>query len=63
MYVTDDVGGVIENDCNIRLLNYGMMVLFKSIKIENSGGKTIENLDRGQSNLLIIKLQPSDDDE
>ena len=63
MYVTDDVGGVYENDCNIRLLNYGMMVLFKLIIIENNGGRTIENLDPGQPNLLMTKLQPSDDDE
>ena len=39
------------------------MALFSSIKVETIGGSTIEKLDRGQSNLLMIKLLLSDDDE
>ena len=31
--VSDDAGGVFANDANIRLVNYGMMALFSSIKL------------------------------
>ena len=40
--VSDDDGGVFANDANIRLVDYGMMALFSSIKLETSGGRTIE---------------------
>ena len=40
--VSDDTGGVFANDANIRLVNYGMMALFSSIKLETSDGRTIE---------------------
>ena len=40
--VSDDAVGVFANDANIRLVNYGMMALFSSIKLETSGGRTIE---------------------
>ena len=43
--VSDDGGGVFANDANIRLVNYGMMALFSSIKLETRGGRTIEYID------------------
>ena len=54
--VTDDAGGVFANDANIRLFNYGMMALFSSIKLETSGGRTIEYIDHFHPNLLMFKL-------
>ena len=42
--VSDDAGGVFANDANIRLVNYGMMALFSSIKLETSGGRSILNI-------------------
>ena len=32
--VLDDAGGVFANNANIRLVNYGMMALFSSVKLE-----------------------------
>ena len=61
--VLDDAGGVFANDANIRLVNYGMMALFSSIKLETSGGRTIEYIDRCHHNLLMYKLLTSTDDE
>ena len=57
--VSDDAGGVIANDANIRLVNYGMMALFSSIKLETSGGRTIEYIDHCHPNLLMYKLLTS----
>ena len=54
--VSDDAGGVFANDADIRLVNYGMMALFSSIKLETSGGRTIEYIDRCHPNLLMYKL-------
>ena len=54
--VSDDAGGVFANDANIRLVNYGMMALFSSIKLETSGGRTIEYIDHCHPNLLMYKL-------
>ena len=54
--VSDDVGGIFPNDGNIRLVNYGMMALFSSIKRETSGGRTIEYIDHCHPNLLMYKL-------
>ena len=34
--VSDDASGVFANDANIRLVNYGMMALFSSVKLETS---------------------------
>ena len=56
--VSNDAGGVFANDANIRLVNYGMMALFSSIKLETSGGKTIEYIDHCHHKLLT-----STDDE
>ena len=59
--VSDDAGGVFANDANIRLVNYGMMALFSSIKLETSGGRTIEYIDHCHPNLLMYKLLTSID--
>ena len=61
--VSNDAGGVFANDANIRLVNYGMMALFSSIKLEISGGRTIECIDLCHPNLLMYKLLTSTDDE
>ena len=61
--VSDDAGGVFANDANIRLVNYGMMALFSSIKLETSGGRTIEYIDHCHLNLLMYKLLTSTGDE
>ena len=56
--VSDDAGGVFANDANIRLVNYGMMALFSSIKLETSCGSG-----DCHPNLLMYKLSTSTDDE
>ena len=61
--VSDDAGGVFANDANIRLVNYGIMALFSSIKLETRGGRTIEYIDHCHPNLLMYKLLTSTDDE
>ena len=61
--VSDDAGGVFANDVNIRLVNYGMMALFSSTKIETDGGRIIEYLDYCHPNQLIYKLSTSTADE
>ena len=61
--VSDDAGGVFANDANIRLVNYGMMALFSSIKLETSGGRTIEYIDHCHPNLLMYKILTSTADE
>ena len=60
--VSDDAGGAFANDANIRLVNYGM-ALFSSVKLETSGGRTIEYIDHCHPNLLMCKLFTSTDDE
>ena len=61
--VSDDAGGVFANDANIRLVSYGMMALFSSVKLETSAGRTIEYIDHCHPNLLMYKLLTSTDDE
>ena len=61
--VSDDADGVFANDANIRLVNYGMMALFSSIKLETSGVRTIEHIDHCHPNLLMYKLLTSIVDE
>ena len=61
--VSDDAGGVFANDANIRLVNYGMMALFSSIKLETSGGRTIEYIYHCHPNLLMYKLLTSTGDD
>ena len=53
--VLDDAGGVFANNANIRLVNYRMMELFSSVKIETSGGRTIEYIDHCHPILLMYK--------
>ena len=61
--VSDESGGVFANTANIRLVNFGMMALFSSVKLETSGGRTIEYVDHCHPNLLMYKLLTSADDE
>ena len=61
--VLDDAGGVFANNANIRLVNYGSIALFSSVKLETSGGRTIEYIDHCHHNLLMYKLLTSTDDE
>ena len=61
--VSDDAVGVFANDANIRLVNYGMMALFSSIKLETCGRRTIEYIDHCHPNLLMYKLLTSIGDE
>ena len=61
--VSDDAGGAFANDAKIRLVNYGMMALFSSVKLETSGGRTIEYIDHCHPNLLMYKLLTSTDDD
>ena len=61
--VSDDAGCVFANDANISLVNYGMMALFSSIKLETSGGRTFEYIDHCLPNLLMYKLLTSTGDE
>ena len=61
--VSDDAGVVFANNTNIRLVNYGMMALFSSVKLETSGGRIIEYIDRCHPDLLIYKSLTNTDDE
>ena len=61
--VSDDAGGVFINNANIRLFNYGMMALFSSVRLETSGGRTIEYIGHCHPNLLMYKLLTSTLDE
>ena len=61
--VSDNAGCVFANNSKIRLVNYGMMTMFSSIKLETSGGWTIEKIDHCHPNLLMYKLLTSTDDE
>ena len=61
--VSDNPGGVFATDANIRLVNYEMMALFDSIKLETSGGRTIEYIDDCHPNLLMYKLLTRTGDE
>ena len=61
--VSDNAGGVFANKANITLVNYGMMALFSSIKLETSGGRSIEYIDHCYPNLLMYKLLTNTDDD
>ena len=73
--VSDNAGGIFANNANIRLVNYGMMAIFSSVKLETSGGRTIyrlyidhiigyiEFIDHCHPNLLMYKLLTSTGDE
>ena len=60
--VSHDAGGVFANDANIRFVNYGIMALFSSVKLETSGGRTIGYIEHCHLNLLMYKLLTSTDD-
>ena len=60
--VSDDTGGVFANNANIRLVNYGIMVLFSSVKLETCGGRTVAYIDHCHPNLLMYKFLTSTDD-
>ena len=47
----------------IRLVSYGTMTLFSSTKLETGSRRTIEIIDRCQSNLLVYKILTSTGDE
>ena len=61
--VLGNVSGVFGKNANIRLVNYGMMALFSSIKLETIGGRNIEYIDHCHPTLLMCKLLTSTDDE
>ena len=61
--VSNNAGSVFTNDAYIRLFSYDMMALFSSIKLETSGGKTIDYIDHCHPNLLMYKLLTSTNDE
>ena len=61
--VSDNAGGVFANNANIPLVNYGMMAILSSVKLETSGGRTIEYIDHCHPNLLMYKLLTSIGDE
>ena len=61
--VSDDAGGVFANDTTIRLVNFGMMALYSSMKLETSGGRTIEIIDYCHPNLIVYKMLTSTVDE
>ena len=52
--VSNNAGGVFNNDANVRLVTYGMMALFSSIMLETSGGRTIEYIDHCHSNRFCL---------
>ena len=55
-FASDDAGGVIADNANIKLVNYDMMALFSSVKPETSGSRTIEYIGHCHPNLLMYKL-------
>ena len=61
--VSDNAGVVFANNANIRLVNYGLIALFSSVKLETSGGRNIEYIDHCHPNLLMYKLLTKIDDE
>ena len=61
--VSDNAGGIFANNAIIRLVNYGMMALFSSFKLETCGGRTIKYIDHCHPNLLIFKLFTGTGDE
>ena len=61
--VSGNGGGMIANKAGVRLVNYGVMALFISIKLETIICKTIEYLDYCHANRLMYKLLTSKSDE
>ena len=44
--VSGNAGGIIANDANVRLMNYGIRAIFSFIKLETIRGKAIEYIDQ-----------------
>ena len=61
--VSDNGGGILATEASVRLVNYGVMGLFSSIKLETIRGRNIEYIDHCHSNLLMYKLLTSSSDE
>ena len=61
--LSDDTGCVFANNANIRLVNHGIVLLFSSVKLETSGGRTLEYIDHCHPNLVMHKLLTTTDDE
>ena len=61
--VSDKAGGVFANDANIRKVDYDMMAIFSSAKLETSCGRTFEYIDHCHFNLLMYKILTSTDGE
>ena len=61
--VSDNAGGVFVNNANIRLVNNGMVALLSSVKLETSGGRTIEYIDHCHPKLIVYRLLTSTDNE
>ena len=51
--ISDESGGMIANDASVRLVNYSVMVLFNSIKLENTSGEIFKYMDHCHPNLLM----------
>ena len=60
---SDNAGGVFANNANIRLVIYGMIALFSSIKLETKVGRIIENIGHFHPNLSMYNLLNSTGDE
>ena len=61
--VSGNGGGIIANNADVRLVNYGVMALFSFIKLGKISGKTIEYIDHCYPNLLLCKLLTRTSDE
>ena len=61
--VSDKAGGVFANDASIRKVDYDMMAIFTSAKLETSCGRTFEYIDHCHFNLLMYKILTSTDGE
>ena len=61
--VSDNVGCIIANVANVRLVKYGVRSLFSSIKLETIIGKTIEYIDHCHPNLAMFNFINSTGDE
>ena len=59
----DNAGGIIANNANVKLVNYGGMALFSSNRLQKISGKTIEFKDHCYPNLSMYKLLTSTSNE
>ena len=61
--VSGNGGGIIANNANVRLVNYGVLALLISIKLETICGKSVEYIDHCHPNLLMYNLLTNNCDE